>query len=512
MSFTSSAFLLLVAGTLLVYYLMPGKWQWLVLLTANYVFYLFGGAPLAGYLIAATLITYFAGRLLGRLNARKGSLDKRVLKRRKRLVTAAALVLNFGMLYVLKYWDGTAALLSRITGLDFPDVNLLIPLGVSYYIFQSSGYVIDCYRGKYGVEENLGKYALFVSFFPQMIQGPISRYRDLGPQLAQGHRLDWDNLRNGIQLALWGYFKKLVIADRAGVLVNTVFGSYGSYDGSIIVLAVGFYCVQLYCDFSGGIDIARGVAGMLGVDLAENFRRPIFATSVADYWRRWHITLGSWMRDYVFYPISLSKPFSRLGKFSRKQFGGIFGKILPTSLATFIVYLIIGLWHGSSPKYIVFGFWNGIIITASLLLEPFFAKTCDRLRINREGTAWHIFRIARTSLIVFIGRYLTRAPSVHAAAAMLKASVANFHFTSLINGTELQLGITKMDYLVVFFGVLAVLLLEFLQERGMHVRETLAKKNAFVQYLGILIPTAVVLILGIWIKGEITSGFIYMQF
>ena len=512
MSFTSLEFLILLAASLVVYYLVPGRWQWLVLLAASYVFYLAGGPALTLYLLAATVITYLAGIKLSALNGLKGSIDKNVLKRRKRIVATVALVLNFGMLYMLKYLDGTAALLGRIFGKDFPDINLLIPLGVSYYIFQSCGYVIDCYRGKWPCQKNFGKYALFVSFFPQIIQGPIGRHHDLGPQLTAGHAFDAENLRRGIQLALWGYFKKLVIADRVGPLVNTVFGNYSAYSGSIIVLAVGCYCIQLYCDFSGGIDIARGAASMFGIELAENFRRPIFAVSVADYWRRWHITLGSWMRDYVFYPISLSKPFSKLGKFSRKKFGGIFGKILPTSLATFIVYLIIGIWHGSSPKYIVFGFWNGIIITASLLLEPFFAKLCANMHIDRSSKSWQIFRICRTAVIIFIGRYLTRAASFTDALAMLRASVVRFDFVSLINGTELSLGMTKADYIVVFFSVIAMLVLEFLQERGMQVRRTLAKQNRFVQYLGILIPTAAVLILGVWIKGDISTGFIYMQF
>jgi D-alanyl-lipoteichoic acid acyltransferase DltB (MBOAT superfamily) len=512
MSFTSLEFLLLIALALAVYYLVPKKWQYLVLLAASYVFYMYAGVALTGYLLAATAITYLAGRKLSALNALKGSVDKSVLKRRKRLVAAAALVLNFGMLYMLKYLDGTLALITGIFGMNSIRVNILVPLGVSYYIFQSCGYVVDCYRGKWPCEKNFLKYALFVSFFPQIIQGPIGRHHDLAPQLTKEHPFDAENLRRGIQLAMWGYFKKLVIADRVGELVGTVFGNYNAYSGSIIVLAVFCYCIQLYCDFSGGIDIARGVASMFGIELAENFRRPIFAVSVADYWRRWHITLGSWMRDYVFYPISLSKPFSRLGKFSRKKFGGIFGKILPTSLATFIVYLIIGIWHGSSPKYIVFGFWNGIIITASLLLEPVFEKLCSGLKIDRQGNVWRVFRICRTAVIIFIGRYLTRAASLSDALAMLKASVCRFDFSSLINGTELSLGMTKTDYIVVFFGVLAMLILEFLQERGMHVRDTLAKQRFFVQYLGILVPLAAVLILGVWIKGDISTGFIYMQF
>ena len=512
MSFTSWEFLLLLGAALLLYYLLPGRWQWVVLLAANVVFYLWGGVSLALYLVFATLLTYGAGRWLSRLNGQKGTVDKAVLKKRKRFVAGAALLLNFGMLFAVKYLSGVLYLLGRVLTCRVPAIQLLAPLGISYFVFQSSGYVIDCYRGKYPAQTHLGKYALFTSFFPQMAQGPISRYHQLGEQLSCRHVLDWENLRQGAEWMLWGFFKKLVIADRAGVLVETVFSSYENYSGSIIVLGVAFYCVQLYCDFSGGIDVARGAAKLFGIDLAENFRRPIFAVSVTDYWRRWHITLGSWMRDYVFYPLSLSKPFARLGRWSRAHLKGLAGKILPTSLATFIVYFIIGIWHGSNPKYIVFGLYNGVIITASLLLEPAFQSACDRLHIQREGWPWRIFRMLRTGSIVFFGRYLTRAEILTAAGEMLRSTVTQFHFADLINGTELQLGISKLDYLVVFFGVLVLLLLEFCQELGADLPRRLQQKSGPVQYLALLATVTVVLVLGVWIKGEITTGFIYMQF
>ena len=512
MAFTSAAFCVLVLLALIGYYLVPGRLQWAVLLAASYVFYLWGGVGLTGYLVAATSVTYLAGRRLGRLNACRGQMDKTVWKRKKRLVAAAALVFNFGMLYLLKYLDGTMALISHVTGTALPVFHLAIPLGVSYYVFQSSGYVIDCYRGKHEIAAHFGKYALFVSFFPQMVQGPIGRYHDLGPQLAAPHKLDWEALRSGVQLVLWGCLKKLVIADRAGVVVSTVLGSWDSYPGSLLAFGILFYCVQLYCDFSGGIDIARGVAQMFGITLAENFRRPIFATSLADYWRRWHITLGAWMRDYVFYPLSLSKPFSRLGKFSRKHFGGLFGKILPTSAATFVVYLIIGVWHGSSLKYIAYGLFNGVIITASLLLEPTFVRAAKGLRLDRNSPAWRAVRMVRTGCIVFVGRYLTRAPSLRSALSMLRTTVTNFSPSALAGGALLNLGVTKLDYLVMLLGMAALLIVEGIQERGTPIRATLAKKPAPVQYLAMAIPLAAVLIFGVWIKGEIATGFIYMQF
>lgn len=241
---------------------------------------------------------------------------------RKRLVVLAVCLLAFGQLFVLKYLGFTLEAFARLFGREGFTLELVLPLGLSFFTFQAVGYVVDCYRGQVEPERNFGKYALFVSFFPQIIQGPISRFGDLEHQLCAERSLDWDKLKYGIQLAMWGYFKKLVIAERAGVVADAVFGDVWNWHGSVMAFGTLAYCVQLYCDFSGGIDITRGVAQMLGIDLAENFKRPIFALSLQDYWRRWHITLGSWMRDYVFYPLALSKPFRRVGSVARKRLKG----------------------------------------------------------------------------------------------------------------------------------------------------------------------------------------------
>ena len=514
MSFTSLSFLLLVALTLLAYYLLPKRCQWVVLLTASYVFYLCGGVKLIVYLLFTTAVTYLAGLRLARLNEQSKHDRKKgdALRRRKRLVVLLTAVCCFGLLFVLKYWDDTAGAINRLTGTALPVLNLLIPLGVSYYIFQSFGYVIDIYRGKQKPEKNPLRYALFVSFFPQVVQGPISRYAELYPQLMQPHTLDFDRLRDGLLLAGWGYFKKLVIADRAGVLVAAVFGDYLSYDGAITAAGVFFYCIQLYCDFSGGIDITRGVAQMFGIDLAENFRRPLFATSLADYWRRWHISLGQWMRNYVFYPLSLSKPLGRLGKWARKRLRGKAGKILAPSVATFVVYFIIGIWHGANFRYILFGFWNGSLITLSLLLEPYYAQWKQALRIPDKSRLYHVFQMLRTSVLVFIGRYITRAPRFLAALSMLKRTVLQFRPASLFDGSLLRLGLSSYDLLVLAVAVLIVQIIEYMQERGIAIRSGLAAKSALVQWLAATALLLSILIFGIWGKDFVSAGFIYVQF
>lgn len=514
MSFTSGAFLIFVLAALVVYYLAPRRLQWVVLLIASYGFYLTGGLWAVDYLLFTTLTTWLAGRALGALNDKRKALPKEDkagqerLKRRKKWVVLAVALANFGLLYFVKYLDFTADLLR----LPRPGLELVLPLGLSFYMFQSVGYVIDCYRGKYPPEKSLPRFALFVSFFPQMVQGPISRFGELGPQLTAGHGFDADQVKYGVQLAMWGYFKKLVISDRAGVVVATVFGNYTQYRGTMIFAAVLFYCIQLYCDFSGGIDITRGVAQMFGINLAENFRRPLFATSLTDYWRRWHITLGQWMRDYVFYPLSLSKPLARLGRWTRRHIKGKLGKIIPTSIATFTVYFLIGVWHGAELRYILFGFWNGGLITAAFLLEGLFQRWREKLHIKTDGLPWRLFQMVRTWAIVFLGRYLTRAGSVSSALWMVKMTVLDPEVAALWDGRMLALGLNGFDMAVVFLGVAVVLAVELYQERGGHVRAALEQRHWAVQWLAILIPLAVIVVLGAMGGDYIAPGFIYQQY
>ena len=310
---------------------------------------------------------------------------------------------------------------------------------------------------------------------------------------------------------MWGFFKKLVIADRTAVIVNNVFSDFQKYSGSEIAFGVFMYCIQIYCDFSGGIDIIRGIAQILGVDMIENFQRPYFATSLSDFWRRWHISLGAWMRDYLFYPLSLSKPFAKLGKFARKRLKGNLGKILPVSVVTFIVFFTIGIWHGASWKYIAFGVWNGGIITFSVINAPLYAKILKKLHINPDSLYWRIFQIVRTTFLVFIGRYFTRGDDLMTALRMIKRTVLKFDINALfVNMFGLGLGL--FDLLVVFVCVIVVLFLGYLKEKGVSIRKTLEQKNMLVQWVVILAGLGVIMFLGIYREGYIASEFIYKQY
>ena len=331
MSFVSFKFYVFIAAFILLYYLIPKKYRWITVLSASVFFYIFNAGSLFLMLLITAASTFFAALRIEKINGiTSDTLTKKELKakkaRKKRTVVALASLLNFGFLVTLKYKrliiPGMQALVG-IFGFEMKDFSssLLMPLGISFYTFQSIGYIVDVSRAEVKAQKNFLHYLTFVSFFPQIVQGPISRYGDLEKQLIDGNDFDYRRTKFGLQLIVWGAFKKLVIADRAAIVVNTVFANYPEYKGKTLWLGLIFYALQIYADFSGGIDVARGVAQAIGVNLEENFRRPYFATSVSDFWRRWHITLGGWCRDYVFYPLSLSKPFGKLSKKTRKIFG-----------------------------------------------------------------------------------------------------------------------------------------------------------------------------------------------
>lgn len=520
MYFISWTFIAFLAVSVALYYIVPRRLRWFVLLLSSGVFYLSGGWRAGLYLLFTSLTTYVSGLILTRLNGVKAGIPKsdkeshdRNRRQRKAVVTVC-LVLNFGMLYMLKYLGFTLDAIGGIIGRNIVSPDFIMPLGVSFFIFQSTGYVIDVYRDKYKADRNFAKYLLFVSFFPLMIQGPISRHDKLADQLTEVHSLDTDNLKYGIQRMMWGYFKKMVIADRAAVAVSTFFADYDSYGGAAAAFAILMYCINLYCDFSGGIDITIGAARLFGITLEENFRRPIFSTSLAEYWRRWHITLGGWMRDYVFYPLSLSKSFGKIGKWARGRFGGKIGKILPTAMATFIVYFIIGIWHGANFRYIAYGFMNGTIITSSLLLAGTYSKLREKLHIDQDSRGWKIFSMVRTWLIVFIGRYITRSPRLMVGLELIGRTLNPFTLDlyELTDGVLLSLGLTVSDYVIIAVSCAAMLTVEYLCEYHGSPDCILSKKGAFAEWIPMAAIMIVILLFGIMRGSYISSEFIYKQY
>lgn len=540
MSFTTVNFLLFVAATVLLYFLLPlKKFKWVVLLAASYFFYLCAGYKFAAFILFTTISTYLFALWIDKVSqnskakvkANKANWDKEQKKKyknkikiQKRLIMALVLVLNFGILAFLKYYNFFAGSLNDLLGIfgiafSAPTLKLILPLGISFYTFQSMGYIVDVYREKVAPEKNPLKLALFVSFFPQIIQGPISFYDQLAHQLYEPHKFDFTRFKHGMQLILWGYFKKVVIADRAVIALTTVTDNYTAYNGTTITFTVLLYALQLYADFSGGIDISRGVAQIFGIDMAQNFKRPYFAKDINDYWRRWHITLGAWLKNYVFYPIAMSKQFINMSKnIKNTKFGGTkagthIAKVLPTSIASLIVFLIVGIWHGANWKYVGFGLWNGLIIMISILLKPVFDFVLAKLHINPKSFLYGVFQMLRTFIVVLVGYVFDIAPSFSGAVNMIKLSLFDQHIRTGISQI-CSLGVGKKDYVVLLIGMLVIFVVSVIQERNSNtsLRVMLDKKPLFLRWSLTLVCLVTVLIFGIYGPGYNPAEFVYMQF
>ncbi len=530
MGISFSFFILFLAAVFLFYFSVPRRGQWIVLLIASYGFYMTVDARMVVVLFLSTLTSFLAGIGLGRQNARYRATvhapgvdarQKQVARhhttRRKRQVLAIALLINLGILVILKYGDFIAEnidpLLSWL-GLhrQLPRLGLLLPLGISFYTFQSAGYLIDVYRGTCEPDRNPARFALFVSFFPQIVQGPISRYHQLARQLAEPHAFHFEQATFGLQLILWGLFKKFVIADRTAIAVDMIFTHTDQYGGPVLFLGPVLYCLQIYADFSGGMDVARGIAQVMGIHLTENFRRPYFAVSIADFWRRWHITLGAWMRDYVFYPLSLSKLFARIGIFARRYMGGYLGKLLPSMLAMFVTFLAVGAWHGANWTFMAYGAYHGILIFMGMLFAPMNTWMTGKLHFITRFPPWRIVPILWTFSLVCIGRYFSRAPGLSQALHMMKRSLPGVTSTPPPANAVHALGLDQADWIVLFIAVGVLLTTDWYREHGIPIRATIARQPLWLRwplYLAAILGT---LIFGMYGPGYDSAQFIYAGF
>lgn len=530
MLFTSYEFILFIVILFALYYIMPKRFQWMLLLLASYVFYSFAGIGYLAYILLTTLSTYLASKRIGQLQTtqtdylkeNKEALSreerkayKAQIKKKQKLWLVLCMVVNFGVLAVLKYSDFTLLNIKSVFDLlrvenNIPVLGFVLPLGISFYIFQTMGYIIDIYRDKYPYEKNVFKLALFISFFPQLIQGPISRFDDLKETLFIKHSFITKNISFGMQRILWGFFKKLVIADRLLVAVNTIIRSPENYQGVYVLVGMFFYAIQLYSDFTGGIDIAIGVAELFGIKLKENFERPYFSKSITEYWRRWHITLGTWFKDYMFFPISVSKSMLNLSKKCRKIFGDAIGKRIPVYLATIIVWFTTGIWHGAAWNFIVWGLLNCLVILVSQECIPLYKRFHNRFNVLH--TFWYrLFQVARTFWLMSFLRTLDCYRNVGTTFRMYGTVFTRWNWNELFNGGLMGLGLSISDYIVLILAVLLILYVS-LASRSVGYREQLASKPLTVRYLSFFILIISILIFGAYGVGYDASQFIYSQF
>lgn len=502
MSITSFSYLGFLAVVFTVYYLIRPKWQTGYLLLVSAVFYCLAGEPYTlVYLGLSTVSVYYAALAIQRSGSEK---------RAKRILTGA-LLLNFGLLAALKYYGFILWNVNAVRGLFGRDAvgsswHLAASLGISYYTLQLVGYLLDCYWKVGTVQESLPKFALFACYFPQMTSGPISRYKQIQGSLYAEHGFDYEKVTHGLKRMAWGLFKKMVIADRLGLIVNSVYGHYESSHLLLIWAAVFGFAVQLYTDFSGCMDIILGTSECLGIALPENFRNPFFATTIQEFWQRWHITLGTWLKDYIMDPVLKSGLWIRLGEKSRARFGKKWGKRIPTYLGMLILWLSMGLWHGSGWKFIIGeGLWFWIVIITGNMCGKSLQQLGQKLRINPKSIVWITFQRLRTFFIFSLGLVCFRAADLGEVFALLRAGVThvNQRGFSQVRG---DLGMTNLIMLCI--ALVALMFVELLQNRGTDVFCRITEKPAAVSWAAYLFVCGMIL-LSLSISGQ---SFIYAGF
>lgn len=479
-TFTSFYFLCFYACVLFLYYMVPKKAQWILLLVSSIAYYLFSGnGILILYPIAACLAAYLGIRIIA--GAKKQS--------SKRGALLMAILFLVGSLFILKYVNfgintinGLAAFWGSgeevIRGFRF-----LVPLGISFYTFSVLGYVIDVYNGIAVPQKSLFRLMLYGMYFPAVVSGPILRYREDGEQFFEPHLFDYKQVTFGLQRMLWGLFKTLVISERMNLIVNTVYGDYSRYPGAYIWLATVCYAFQLYTNFSGCMDLVLGMSQTFGLKLPENFETPFFAKSISEYWRRWHITLGVWMKEYVFYPLLRTNAFTKLGKNLKEKFGKKRGKQFTTFIAMFILWFSVGIWHGGDWKYVIgSGLLHWFYIVSGELLTPFFNRFMEKCRINPKSKWVDAFRVARTFFLVNIGFVFFRADTAAAAFQMLKAAVSVWNPGVLYTGTLFTIGLDWVEFIIAAVSIGILIVVSVLQQKG-SVRERIAAKRLPIRWL-----------------------------
>ena len=526
--FSVEYLLILLPLCILLYLILPKTARRVTLLLFSYAFFWAVSGKLIVYLLAATLSVYAFGLWLGRiLDAQKQALsaceksEKKAVRSRYHTkllrVVSLAVLLQIVVLLVLKYspfFSDNLNSLMRILHIQvtLKRPNFAVPIGISFYTLQAASYLIDVYHQKIPADRNLFRFALFISFFPQIMEGPICRYSDTAAQLWDVPKIRWENFVRGSERILYGLMKKTVAADRLNLLIDNVFTAYDTYDGFVICLAAVCYTIQLYMDFSGTMDVVIGSGEIFGIIMPENFRRPFFSRTISEFWTRWHITLGTWFKDYLFYPVSMSKPMKRLTSRSRKRFGNHYGPLVSGSIALFAVWICNGLWHGSGWHYIVFGLYHFVLILTGSLILPLSISLAQKLHIDRNHIVYRILQIIRTFLLVCAGELIFRARSLGEAVGMLRKIGTDFTLDALHSHTLFTYGMDRKDYLILLLFLVMVFVLSLLKERGVRIRESIAKKGIAVHAAVWIAAILFIIIFGAYGQGYLPVDPIYAKF
>ncbi len=507
------------------YNFFPKKIRPILLLLESLLFFYLMSSKLIVCLLLTIVSIYLSALGMDQINDKKNNLlvnaeknekkkIKKKYKRNKQLILVAGILFNFSFLLIFKYLNFFTINVNYLLELlkfnyQFSALKLIAPIGISFYTLQALSYMFDVYNEKIKADKNIFRFALFTSFFPQIMEGPMARYSDTAYELYNGNKITYENFCLGSQRIVWGLFKKIVIADRLNILVKTVFDNYSIYSGGISFLGALGYTIMLYMEFSSTMDVVLGIGEMFGVRIPENFRQPFFSKNISEFWTRWHISLGLWFKDYIYYPISLSKPLKKLTSKARKVVGNYFGPLISGTIALFVVWFLNGLWHGAGWTFILFGLYHFILIFSGNVFGPLLKKLYIKIKFNTNNIAYRIFQSLKVCFFVIIGELIFRSPTVDVAMIMIKKIFTSFNFELSEIAT---LGLDVLDYIVILIALIIVFIVGILKEKKIFIRGEIAKKPIYFRWAIFYILIFSVIIFGAYGPGYEPVNPIYADF
>lgn len=512
----------------LIYFFAPSKSKKYFLLMISYLFFCLISGGLVVYLLLSTLSAFLFGTWLEKIKDKRDSAVKHAEKEQRKLIKATfqkklktiiglSVVLHIGLILVLKYSSFLTVNINSTLNLmgmpfNFEIPKLMIPIGISFFTLQIISYLVDVYRGTIKAEKNFFKLALFVSFFPQIVEGPICRYSQTAEQLWSVEQIKFNNFTMGMQRFLFGMMKKIVIADRLNPLIKSVFDNPSEHGGIMVVVASIAYTIQLYMDFSGAMDAVLGIAQVFGITMPENFSRPFFSKSISEFWTRWHITLGTWFKDYIFYPVSMSKKMKNLTTNARKKIGNYYGPLISGSIALFCVWLSNGLWHGAAWSYIFFGMYHFSLILLANITAPVSKNILGKLKINSSSNIYSLFKMIRTAALVVIGEMFFRADGLKKGIRMFMTIFNDFRLPEMGDGFLGDFRLSILDLLVLTAALLGVFVISILNEKNIGVREKLQHKSWILRWSLIIVMILTIIVFGAYGEGYVQVDPIYANF
>ena len=499
MLFNSIDFMIFFPIVTMIYFLIPDKIKHIWLLISSYYFYMCWNAKYAILIFTSTLITYMSGIIIEHIKNNRNweSTQKSFFKK---IVVGFSFGGNLIILFYFKYANFAIETLEKILGiiniqLDIPAFDILLPVGISFYTFQALSYTMDVYRSEIYAEKNFFRYALFVSFFPQLVAGPIERSKNLLKQLAVPKKFNYETAREGVLLMIWGFFLKIVLADRIAIFVDTVYGDIAYYSGWYLILASVLFAIQIYCDFSGYSVIAVGVAKVLNINLMENFNAPYFSTSVAEFWRKWHISLTSWFKDYLYIPLGGSRK-GPLRKYINKM----------------IVFLVSGLWHGANFSFVAWGGLNGLYQVVGELTQTTRDKIINVLHLNRDSLGHKLFQMITTFVLVDISWVFFRANSFMASLHILKSMFTAQNIGILFDESIYACGLDRENFWLMIVCICILIFADCCKHKNIVIRDIILKQDGWFRCIFIALTITAVLLFGLWGPSFDNSSFIYFQF